>query len=340
MARSVCGLGWRGAAAGRPVLWRFGLVLGVVLTRRRSFALGGSASAAVVPFNPAQPTVFVAQGSPTQLESATQTGGAITFTPVGGTISGLTYNAIGYDTCNNFICAVQTSTANGGVPGSIIQIAGDGSISYPGINVGVGFNAGGFGPDATCGDFYVGSSGSSTLDRVNVNNSTFTTINLGTAIAGPDITYSNGFFWSMGAPNQIQRINVTPGRLGATTFTNVSTPTVGSSTPTGAFGAAWTYGNGNVGFSNNTTGNIYQIAIANAASASPTFTTVLSQPGPASSNNDGTNAPGLSTDLAITKTASPSMVDPGGKITYTLTVTNNGPGKSSGYALSDPLPSG
>jgi len=67
---------------------------------------------------------------------------------------------------------------------------------------------------------------------------------------------------------------------------------------------------------------------------------VISQAGPGSSNNDGTNAPGLNTDLAVTKTASPAMVDPGGKITYTLTVTNNGPGNSSGYVLSDALPSG
>ncbi len=300
------------------------------------FAAGRSASAAVVPFNPAQPTVFVAQGSPTLLDQAQQSGGAITFTPVGGTISGLTYNAIGYDTCNNFIYGVQTSTANGGMPGSIIQIAGNGSISYTGITVSAGFNVGAFGPDANCDDFYVGNSGGNTLTKVNLNNGAITTINVG--VAGPDMTYSNGFFWSMPAPNQIQRINVTA--AAAATFTNVSTPTVGTSTPTGAFGAAWTYGNGNVGFSNNTSGNIYQIAIANAASSSPTFTTVLSQSGPASSNNDGTNAPGLSTDLALTKSGSPSMVDPGGAITYTLTVTNNGPGKSSGYALSDTLPAG
>ena len=303
------------------------------------FLPNGSAFAAIVPFNPGQPTVFIAQGSPTQLEAATQSGGAITFTPVGGTVSGLTYNAIGYDTCNNFIYGVQTSTANGQSIGAVIQIAGDGSITYPGINVGTA-NVGAFGPDANCDDFYVGNSGSSTLTKVNLLTKTSTTINVGGAVAGPDMSYSNGFFWSMGAPNQIQRINVTAGQLGVTTFTNVSTPAVGSSTPSGAFGAAWTYGNGNVGFSNNTSGNIYQIAIANAASSSPTFTTVLSQAGPASSNNDGTNAPGLSTDLALTKSASSSMVDRGGAITYTLTVTNNGPGKSSGYALTDTLPPG
>jgi uncharacterized repeat protein (TIGR01451 family) len=303
------------------------------------FLPNGSAFAAVVPFNPGQPTVFIAQGSPTQLEAATQSGGAITFTPVGGTVSGLTYNAIGYDACNNFIYGVQTSTANGQSIGAVIQIAGDGSITYPGINVGTA-NVGAFGPDSNCDDFYVGNSGSATLTKVNLLTKTSTTINVGGALAGPDMSYSSGFFWSMGAPNQIQRINVTAGQLGVTTFTNVSTPAVGSSTPSGAFGAAWTYGNGNVGFSNNTSGNIYQIAIANAASSSPTFTTVLSQAGPASSNNDGTNAPGLSTDLALTKSASSSMVDPGGAITYTLTVTNNGPGKSSGYALTDTLPPG
>ena len=321
----------RGVGRGRAVAWLFVAALALTL-----LSVSGSAWGAIVPFNPAQPTVFIAQGSPTQLEAATQSGGAITFTPVGGTISGLTYNAIGYDTCNNFIYAVQTSTANGGVPGSVIQIAGNGSITYTGITVSAGFNVGAFGPDTNCDDFYVGNSGGSTLTRVNLNNGTSTTINVG--VAGPDMTYSNGFFWSMPAPNQIQRINVTAGQLGTTTFTNVSTPAVGSSTPSGAFGAAWTYGNGNVGFSNNTSGNIYQIAIANAAAASPTFTTLLSQAGPASSNNDGTNAPGLSTDLALTKSATPSMIDPAGAITYTLTVTNNGPGKSSGYALSDTLP--
>ncbi len=317
----------------RAVLRVFGLVVGLI-------ALFGSASAsaATVPFNPAQPTVFIAQGSPTLLDKATQSGGAITFTPVGGTIPGLTYNAIAYDTCNNFIYGVQTSTANGGVPGSVIQIASDGSISYTGINVGAGFNVGAFGPDTNCDDLYVGNSGGSTLTRVNLLTKTFTTIGVGSA--GPDMTYANGFFWSMPAPNQIQRINVTAGQLGTTTFTNVSTPAVGGVAPTGIFGAAWTYGNGDVGFSNNNSGNIYEIRIANAASSAPTFTTVISQGGPSSSNNDGTNAPGLNTDLAVTKTVSPAMVDPGGKITYTLTVTNNGPGNSSGYVLNDSLPAG
>jgi uncharacterized repeat protein (TIGR01451 family) len=334
----------RGCGSRRALPWLLGLIVALFLL----FG-GGSASAATVPFNPAQPTVFIAQGSPTQLDKATQSGGAITFTPVGGTIATLTYNAIGYDTCNNFIYGVQTSTTPPGSNGAVIQIASDGSISYTGITVGAGSNVGAFGPDANCDDFYVGVSGGTTLIEVNLLAKTTSPVSVGSL--GPDMTYSNGFFWSMPLPNQIQRINVT-GQLGATLFCQVpatgcnvidptiSTPPVGSSTPTSIFGAAWTYGNGDVGFSNNASGNIYEIRIANAASASPTFTTVNSQTGPASSNNDGTNAPGLNTDLAVTKTASPAMVDPGGKITYALTVTNNGPGNSSGYVLTDALPPG
>ena len=320
-----------GPRRGRAARRLLGSVVGLVL-----LAGGGSASAATVPFNPAQPTVFIGQGSPTQLDKATQSGGAITFAPVGGTVSGLTYNAIGYDTCNNFIYGIQTSAANGQPVGAIIQVAGDGSISYPGINLSppVADNVGAFGPDANCDDFYVGVSGGTSLTKVNLLTKTTSTVSVGGAILGPDITYSNGFFWSMGPPNQIQRISVTG--LAPATFT-VSVP---GAAQTGVFGAAWTYGNGDVGFSNNTSGNIYEIRIANAASASPTFTTVISQTGPASSNNDGTNAPGLSTDLSLTKTLSPATVDPGGKITYTLTVTNNGPGNSSGYVLNDSLPAG
>ena len=332
--------GCRRAGAGRLATARCsGLALLTLLLSVATFAIGAPAAAAAsVPFNPAQPTIFIAQGTTTQLNSATQSGGAISFTPVGRTIAGLTYNAIGYDTCNNFIYAVQSTTANGGTPGSIIKIASDGSITNTGINVGSGFNTGAFGPDtATCDDFYVGNNGTSSLDEVNVNNGSITPINVGPS--GPDMTFANGFFWSMVGPNQIQRINVTPG-LATTTFT-VSTPApAGGVAPTSSFGAAWTYGNGDVGFSNNNSGNIYEIRIANASSATPTFTTVISQKGPATSNNDGTNAPGLNTDLALTKSADPTMVDPGGTVTFSLTVTNNGPGNSSGYVLNDPLPGG
>ncbi|HEY1237112.1 MAG TPA: hypothetical protein VGE91_02170 [Solirubrobacterales bacterium] len=47
-----------------------------------------------------------------------------------------------------------------------------------------------------------------------------------------------------------------------------------------------------------------------------------------------------STDLAIAKTADPTVVDPGGATTYTLTVTNQGPDASPSEQITDTLPAG
>src|SRR5581483_12150500 len=46
------------------------------------------------------------------------------------------------------------------------------------------------------------------------------------------------------------------------------------------------------------------------------------------------------TDLAIVKTASPGSVLRGGNVTYTLTVTNNGPTTDTNVQVADSLPAG
>jgi uncharacterized repeat protein (TIGR01451 family) len=48
---------------------------------------------------------------------------------------------------------------------------------------------------------------------------------------------------------------------------------------------------------------------------------------------------GPSTDIAVTKTASPTLIDPpGGNLTYTLNITNNGPNVAQNVAVTDNLP--
>ncbi len=137
--------------------------------------------------------------------------------------------------------------------------------------------------------------------------------------------------WGM-AGTTIYRLNLSTGA--------VSTFAAPSAVKSGNFGAAWTFNNGNVGFSNNQTGDIYQISITNPT-GTPTFGLVSNYTGPvAGQSNDGAAcvAP-LTVDLGITKTG-PALVSPSGTITWTLTVTNSGPGNSSGFAVSDTVPSG
>jgi hypothetical protein len=108
----------------------------------------------------------------------------------------------------------------------------------------------------------------------------------------------------------------------------------------GVYGAAWTFSNGNLGFSNNDTGEIYEISVKGPSSASPEFTLVSSAAGPvAQNNNDGASCLGEDTDLSIVKTG-PATVVAGGAITWALTVTDNGPGNSSGFAVTDDVPAG
>ncbi|WP_328997312.1 hypothetical protein OHA18_22925 [Kribbella sp. NBC_00709] len=70
-------------------------------------------------------------------------------------------------------------------------------------------------------------------------------------------------------------------------------------------------------------------------------TATSSTPDPDSSNNTGRTTKDLtaSADLAITKTAQPTPVQAGRPVTYTLTVTNNGPSAAQSVTVTDPVPS-
>ncbi len=302
----------------------------------------GAAVAAGPPFDAATPTVFVAQGDPAQLEAAVQSNGQVVFQNV-GTPAGFAYNAIAYNTADNYIYAVANS---GPDAGRVIRVEADGSTTATSIpvtgfsDVG-GINQGTFGPG---GLYYVAATGYGTsppdwsrLEAIDLVRGTTSVVNLSQPLdwTAADLAYADGYLWgASGTNNVIQRIDPATGRVDVF-------PVPASVFPGGAtvIGAAWTYGNGNLGFQDNATGTVYQIAVTNPSAATPTFSLVLSQPGPPNGLNDGTSSPGLPTDLAIAKTATPSVLD-GGRITYTLTVTNNGPGNSSGYFVRDAIPAG
>ncbi|MFE7131841.1 DUF11 domain-containing protein, partial [Streptomyces sp. NPDC057638] len=83
-------------------------------------------------------------------------------------------------------------------------------------------------------------------------------------------------------------------------------------------------------------------AAAGATSIANTATVTGDDPDPNPDNNTDTTTTTVTTisaDLALTKTG-PASVTAGGAVSYTITVTNNGPSASSGWTVTDTIPAG
>ena len=155
-------------------------------------------------------------------------------------------------------------------------------------------------------------------------------------IVASDLTWADGYLWggtgNEAPTNKIVRINPSNGNV--TYFDEPSgMPTDGSV----VFGGAFTYGNGDIGLDNNE-GGLYQISIANPG-GSPTFSLINHETAPSSSGNDAASCISPPTDLKIVKSG-PAKVVSGGAMTWNLAVTNKGPSESSGYVVTDAVPSG
>jgi uncharacterized repeat protein (TIGR01451 family) len=317
-----------------------------------SAVVGGSlttptaVAATPLPFTCQVPTVFDANQTPTVLDAQYQTAGGSQFTPVGGA-SAIGYNAIGYNTATNLVYGIGTvSNTN-----HLIIVDSTGTVFDQGAITGVPASANltvGFFDGA--GNFWIEDGSVGTLYQLNL------TTRVATPLVGQtqqlftfDLTYAKGYAWGVESGNQtggvgfLYRVDLTTGVV--TRFNVNSILPVGTAAPTAFYGAAWTYINGNLGFDRND-GGLYQVSVTNPSSSTPTFALVAKASGPASSNNDGA-ACGSPANLGITKAAS-TVADPGagavvtagGKVTWTLTVTNNGPGYSSGFTLNDAIPAG
>ncbi|MEU8585437.1 beta-propeller fold lactonase family protein [Streptomyces sp. NPDC048664] len=296
-------------------------------------------------------------GGQTQLSTGVAGAGSITFTTVGGLQQ--VYNAMSVDpssAASHITYAVQSSAT---VAPNLVVVNPDGALTSLGVisgmptgtlySVGAYDGSGNFWVTVTNG-FPSGTSNPPAMYKVNTATSpatatakTLTGITSGQLNMG-DATFSNGFLWGAqsigGSPNQFYMVRIDPVSGAVTRFPSTVLPaTVGTST-VAFYGGAFTYGNGDLGFKENTTGTFYRVQMTNPSSASPTFTLLSTQSGTAASSNDMTSCFGASSvDLGITKTG-PAVVTPGGAITYTLTVKNNGPDNSSGYTVTDTIPTG
>ena len=318
---------------------RVGALLGSVTllaTVAQALVTTTSASAAPGPaFTCTTPTIFLSQGNPTQLEYSQYGSGSVTFTDLGAPYS-TGYNALGFDPLNGYLYAYTAASGSD----QLLQIDSTGAVTSLGSVTGLPSGAyldGAFDP---AGNLWVtAGDGSNVAEEIDVTSTPPTVIqslNLSATFYPDDFTYANGYLWGMDGffTNKIKiyRLNILTGQVD--TFNAPGQ----ISTGTGLFGAAWTYGNGNLGFSNNSTGDVWQIAVTNPT-GTPTFAVVSHYSGPSSTTNDGAACTALPTDLSVVKSG-PATVAPNGTVTWTLAVTNNGPGGSSGFAVSDDVPAG
>jgi large repetitive protein len=281
---------------------------------------------------------FQGIGDPTQLYEEKYTPGGLQFTGIG--VASVEYNAIGYDPVNNYLYA---SSRGLDTPPELLQIDSNGGVTdaenfpdLPPDNGDSGFLAATFDDS---GDYIATNpaGGSKYLYELNIATNIVNTVTMtlnGSPFAESmvDITYSYGYVWGVDPSNMdIARIDPATG---------VVTDLPESFLPSGSYGAAWTFGNGNLVFSNNTTGEVYQLSVTNPSSALPTLTGVSEAFGRATSNNDGASCTGPPVDLSIVK-AGPVSAAVDSPVVYTLTVTNeSGTNDSSGFTVSDPVPAG
>jgi fimbrial isopeptide formation D2 family protein/uncharacterized repeat protein (TIGR01451 family) len=140
----------------------------------------------------------------------------------------------------------------------------------------------------------------------------------------------------------------------------VGTGTVTDNFPASLTNITWTcVGTGGATCTANGTGNIND-AVSIPAGQSVTYTvnaTVLSSatgnlvntasaalsvgtdPTPGNNSSTDTDTPDLQADLQVVKTDGADSYIPGGTVTYTITVTNNGPSDVTGASFSDDIPS-
>ncbi|GAA2015273.1 hypothetical protein GCM10009839_08070 [Catenulispora yoronensis] len=128
------------------------------------------------------------------------------------------------------------------------------------------YNQGTFGDGATADTLYVRLAQTDRrLYAVNVPAKTTQTIVLSADVPNlSDFAWADGYLWGVDGPDRrMYRIDPGTGAVVSFAVTGVATD---------PYGAQWTYGNGNIGISDNVTGTVYQLRLNNPTSATPTAT--------------------------------------------------------------------
>jgi uncharacterized repeat protein (TIGR01451 family) len=144
-------------------------------------------------------------------------------------------------------------------------------------------------------------------------------------------------------PNVAQNVSLSDTLPASTTFTSLSSPG-GWSCTTPAVGGTGTVTCSIATLANAATAS-FTLTVATTAPAGSTITNTANVSATSPDSSAGNNSATASTvvgapDVAIVKTVTPSANIPNGPETYTIVVTNNGPGTATGVTVTDILPAG
>ncbi len=302
---------------------------------------GRATGSAGTAFSCSVPSIFLAQLSPTQLYDSLYGAGKTTFSKIGKTHD-WDYNAIGYDATDKYLYGISLPTGDKGYPaGHLLQIGSAGDIADWGLVSGDAYlsrNGVHNGAFDDSGHFWVGDTGDKTVDEISLTAppKVQRAVALKGSWAPSDFTFASGYLWGMagdGTAVKVYRLDLSSGQV-----SSFLAPKGIASTK--VFGAAWTYGNGNLGFDANSTGALYEVSVAKASASRPTLALVSAYSGPVGNiNDDGAACVPTPADLSITATG-PATATVGSGLSWELTVKNLGPGISSGYVIDDSPPTG
>ncbi|KGM09456.1 hypothetical protein N869_07060, partial [Cellulomonas bogoriensis 69B4 = DSM 16987] len=312
----------------------------------------GAPAAFATPMTVDYPTVFISQliqaGDPdyvgaegTTMRTAVQSrlanagAGGVEIRSI-GTAAPFLYNAVGYRVSDGYLYGMQSNS------NTLVRIGDGAEVTALGAVTGLPsgtYAAGAFGEGAEADTFFVKTNQTtSPVYAIDVDTRTVTrTITPSTGFNSIDFTWADGYLWGVrtsAAVKTLIRLDTTTGEV-----LPIATGTVFPAGDTGGYGAAWTYGNGNLAFSNNSTGNITQVTVTDPTGSAPEVTWVSTISGPPTSSNDGATTPSEPTDL-VPMVTDPAPAGPATPLTWEVEITNAGPGGSSGSTFTFAVPEG
>ncbi|MEV8533858.1 DUF11 domain-containing protein [Streptomyces sp. NPDC051211] len=276
--------------------------------------------------------VYVSFGDPNQLYTADRGPGTVRFTPLGGPTPFL-YNAIGVNPDDRFLYGITF----GGPDNELVRFDRKGDFTNFGAIAGLPpalYISGTF-DDA--GNYYVLADDTGQIYRIGIaddGTGSVTGVIEVPELADPeldvfDIAFRDGFLWGSTDSGAITRIDIADESVDF--FPGVL--------PGGEdFGGVFVYGNGDLGFFRNS-GQLFRVRVEDASGSDPEFTVLSVQTTTPATNLDATSCfLDSSADLSVHKRG-PKSVTAGAAVTYRITVRNGGKGDSSGWSLTDTLPS-